>query len=198
MFKFLDKDMTSIMRQQLALIKKNITFVPNYPKPGVLFRDISTLLENPHAYSTTITLLAHHYKNHQLTKIVGIEARGFLFSAPLALILKLGLIPARKAGRLPRDTIQESYILEYGSSCLEIHNDSILPGDKVLIVDDLLATGGTIAAAVKLIRRLGGLVQDAAFIISLQGLGGDLLLKEIGINSYSLLMFSDQQHDCVG
>lgn len=189
--------MTNITNQQLALIEKNIKFIPDYPKPGVLFRDISTLLENPHAYSTSITLLAHHYKSHQLTKIVGIEARGFLFSAPLALILKLGFIPARKAGRLPRDTIKESYILEYGSSCLEIHNDSILPGDRVLIVDDLLATGGTIEAAVKLIRRLGGTVQDAAFIISLQDLGGNSLLKKIGINSYSLLMFSDQQHDYV-
>lgn len=180
------------MDQKLDLIKRNIKFVPDYPRQGILFRDISTLLENPHAYSASITLLAHHYKNYQLTKIVGIEARGFLFSAPLALILKLGFIPARKAGRLPRDTIRESYVLEYGSSSLEMHNDSILPGDRVLIVDDLLATGGTIQAVVKLVRRLGGEVHDAAFIINLDDLGGKSLLKKIGINSYSLVVFSNQ------
>lgn len=180
------------INQQLTLIKENIKFIPNYPKQGILFRDISTLLGNPRAYSASITLLAHHYKDYKLTKIVGIEARGFLFSAPLALILKLGFIPARKAGRLPRDTISESYILEYGSACLEIHDDSIIPGDKVLIVDDLLATGGTIEAVVKLIRRLGGEVQHAAFIINLKNLGGQSLLKNIGINPYSLVAFSDQ------
>lgn len=182
----------SVIDQQLALIKENITFIPNYPKPGILFRDISTLLNNPYAYSTSVTLLAHHYKNYHLTKIVGVEARGFLFSAPLALILKLGFIPARKAGRLPKDTIKESYVLEYGSECLEIHNDSIIPGDKVLIVDDLLATGGTIEAVVKLIRRLGGEVKNAAFLIDLENLKGKLLLKNLGIDPYSLIVFSDK------
>lgn len=182
--------MENTINQQLALIKKHIRSIPNYPKQGILFRDISTLLKNPNAYSASVTLLAHHYKNYKLTKIVGVEARGFLFSAPLALILKLGFIPARKAGRLPSDTISESYILEYGSGCLEIHNDSIIPGDKVLIVDDLLATGGTIEAVVKLIRRLGGEVNNAAFLIDLEDLGGKLLLKNIGIDSYSLVVFS--------
>lgn len=189
--------MTNITDRQLALIKKNIKFIPNYPKQGVLFRDISTLLENPYAYSASITLLARHYKNRQLNKIVGVEARGFLFSAPLALILKLGFVPARKEGRLPGNTIKESYVLEYGSSCLEIHNSSILPGDRILIVDDLLATGGTISAVVKLIRRLGGKVQDAAFIINLEDLGGKSLLKDIGVNSYSLVVFSEQNGDPV-
>lgn len=179
--------MENIIDQHLKLIKENIKFVLDYPKTGILFCDISTLLENPKAYSSTMTLLSDHYKNYQLTKIVGVEARGFLFSAPLALILKLGFIPARKAGRLPRDTIRESYILEYGFSCLEMHDDSITPGDRVLIVDDLLATGGTIEAVVKLIRRLGGIVHDAAFIINLTDLGGESLLKKIGINPYSLI-----------
>lgn len=183
--------MKNIKNKKLTLIKKNITFIPNYPKQGILFRDISTLLENPHAYSASITLLARHYKNYSLTKVVGVEARGFLFGAPLALVLKLGFIPARKAGRLPRKTIRESYILEYGTECLEIHEDSIVPGDKILIVDDLLATGGTIKAVVKLIRRLKGEVKDAAFIINLENLGGKSLLQRIGVNSYSLLVFSD-------
>lgn len=181
----------NVINQQLNLIKNNIRIISNYPKKGILFRDISALLENPHAYSASIKLLANYYKNHTFTKIVGIESRGFLFSAPLALILKLSFIPARKEGKLPRNTIKETYILEYGAGCLEIHDDAILPGDKVLIVDDLLATGGTIEAATKLIRRLGGKVQDAAFIIDLEKLGGQLLLKKIGIHAYSLVKFSN-------
>lgn len=182
--------MINTIDQQLNLIKNSIRSIPNYPKQGILFRDISALLENPQAYSTSITLLANYYKNYKFTKIVGVESRGFLFSAPLALILKLSFIPARKAGRLPRNTIKETYILEYGCGCLEIHDDAISPGDKVLIVDDLLATGGTIEAVTKLIRRLGGEVQDAAFIIDLESLGGQLLLEKIGIRSHSLIKFS--------
>ncbi|URJ29154.1 adenine phosphoribosyltransferase [Blochmannia endosymbiont of Camponotus modoc] len=183
--------MTNVTDQQLELIKKSIQFVPNYPKKGILFRDITELLKNPQAYSASITLLAYHYRNHKLTKVVGIEARGFLFSAPLALILKLGFIPARKSGKLPRDTIREPYILEYDNGFLEIHTDAITPGDQVLIIDDLLATGGTIAATVKLIRRLGGEVNHAGFIIDLENLGGKSLLKKIEINSYSLVTFSN-------
>lgn len=183
--------MMNTLDQQLNLIKNNIKIIPNYPKQGILFRDISALLENPHAYSASVTLLANYYKNYKFTKIVGVESRGFLFSAPLALILKLSFIPARKEGRLPRNTIKETYILEYGSGCLEIHDDAISPGDKVLIVDDLLATGGTIKAVTKLIRRLGGEVQNAAFVIDLKNLGGQLLLEKIGIHSYSLIKFSD-------
>lgn len=179
--------------QQLNLIKKNIQVVPNYPKKGIFFQDISSLLENPYAYSASIALLADYYKNHRFTKIVGVESRGFLFSAPLALILKLSFIPARKEGRLPRNTIKETYVLEYGSGCLEIHDDAIVPGDKVLIVDDLLATGGTIEAVTKLIRRLGGEVKDAAFLIDLENLGGQLLLENIGISSYSLIKFSNNE-----
>lgn len=177
--------------QQLNLIRHSIKIIPNYPKKGIVFRDISSLLESPHAYSASITLLANYYKYHDFDKIVGVESRGFLFSAPLALMLKISFIPARKLGRLPRNTIKETYILEYGSGCLEIHDDSISPGDKVLIVDDLLATGGTIEAVTKLIRRLGGKVQDAAFLIDLKNLGGQLLLKKIGIHSYSLITFSN-------
>lgn len=183
--------MIDTIDHQLKLIKNSIRLIPDYPKQGILFRDISALLENPHAYSASITLLVEHYKNHRFTKIVGIESRGFLFSAPLALVLKLSFIPARKAGRLPRNTIKETYILEYGFGCLEIHDDAISPGDKVLIVDDLLATGGTIEAATKLIRRLGGEVQNAAFVIDLENLGGQLLLEKIGIRSYSLIKFSE-------
>ncbi|AKC59871.1 adenine phosphoribosyltransferase [Blochmannia endosymbiont of Polyrhachis (Hedomyrma) turneri] len=183
--------MENIINHQLSLIKENIYCVKNYPKKGILFRDISPLLENHKAYSASISLLASHYKNYKLTKIVGIESRGFLFGAPLALILNLGFIPIRKAGKLPRDTISTSYVLEYGVSYLEIHNDAIYPGDKILIVDDILATGGTITASVNLIRRLGGEVQDAAFIVNLDYLGGKKILDNIGIQSYSLVVFSE-------
>lgn len=175
--------------QQLALIKQSIKSVPDYPKPGILFRDITSLLEDPRAYATSIALLAERYRDAGLTKIVGTEARGFLFGAPVALALGLGFVPVRKPGKLPREIISESYALEYGTDSLEIHQDAIVPGDKVLVVDDLLATGGTIGATVKLIRRLGGEVQDAAFVINLADLGGEALLNSIGVASYSLVLF---------
>ncbi|AHF75034.1 adenine phosphoribosyltransferase [Candidatus Sodalis pierantonius str. SOPE] len=175
--------------QQLALIKQSIKSVPDYPKPGILFRDVTSLLEDPHAYAASIALLADRYRDAGLTKIVGTEARGFLFGAPVALALGLGFVPVRKPGKLPRETISENYVLEYGTDSLEIHKDAIVPGDKVLVVDDLLATGGTIGATVKLIRRLGGDVQDAAFVINLVDLGGETLLNGIGVTSYSLVLF---------
>ncbi|AHF77982.1 Adenine phosphoribosyltransferase [Sodalis praecaptivus] len=175
--------------QQLALIKQSIKSVPDYPKPGILFRDVTSLLEDPHAYAASIALLADRYRDAGLTKIVGTEARGFLFGAPVALALGLGFVPVRKPGKLPRETISENYVLEYGTDSLEIHKDAIVPGDKVLVVDDLLATGGTIGATVKLIRRLGGDVQDAAFVINLADLGGETLLNGIGVTSYSLVLF---------
>ncbi|MCR3756027.1 MAG: adenine phosphoribosyltransferase [Sodalis sp. Psp] len=183
----------SATEQQLALIKQSIKVVPNYPKPGILFRDVTSLLGNPHAYATSITLLADYYRDYRLTKIVGTEARGFLFGAPLAVALGLGFVPARKPGKLPRETISEKYVLEYGTNCLEMHKDAIIPDDKVLMVDDLLATGGTICAAVKLIRRLGGKVQDAAFVVNLVDLGGESILNSIGVKSYSLVLFPDYQ-----
>ncbi|MCV2518633.1 MAG: adenine phosphoribosyltransferase [Candidatus Lightella neohaematopini] len=178
-------------QEKLALIKKNIVSVPNYPRPGLLFRDITNLVKHPYAYATSISLLANYYRNYNLNKIVGIEARGFLFGAPLALSLGLGFIPVRKPGKLPRETISENYILEYGNNKLEIHKDSITPGDKVLIVDDLLATGGTICAVAKLVRRLNGIVNNAAFIINLIELGGENILNNMGIKSYSLLLFNN-------
>lgn len=142
--------------QQLKYIKDSIKTIPDYPKAGILFRDVTSLLENPKAYSASIELLSEHYSESGVTKVVGTEARGFLFGAPVALALGVGFVPVRKPGKLPRETISESYELEYGTDTLEIHTDSIQPGDKVLVVDDLLATGGTIEATVKLIRRLGG------------------------------------------
>lgn len=139
--------------QQLEYLKNSIQSIEDYPKPGILFRDVTSLLEDPKAYALSIELLTERYKNAGITKVVGTEARGFLFGAPVALALGVGFVPVRKPRKLPRETIAETYELEYGTDQLEIHVDAIKPGDKVLVVDDLLATGGTIDATVKLIRR---------------------------------------------
>ena len=187
-FSFRRKHMTA-MDLQLELIKNSIKTIPDYPKPGIFFRDITSLLERPEAYAASIRLLTDHYRDKGLTKVVGTEARGFLFGAPVALALGVGFVPVRKPGKLPRATLSENYELEYGVDTLEIHQDAIAAGDKVLVVDDLLATGGTIEATVKLIRRLGGEVHDAAFVINLADLGGEERLKNMAVESYSLVVF---------
>lgn len=175
--------------QQLELIKNSIKSIPDYPKPGILFRDVTSLLEDPQAYAATIALLVDRYRDKGITKVVGTEARGFLFGAPVALGLGVGFVPVRKPGKLPRETFSETYELEYGTDQLELHKDAIQPGDVVLVVDDLLATGGTIEATVKLIRRAGGSVQDAAFVINLFDLSGETRLKALGVECYSLVHF---------
>lgn len=176
--------------QQLQLIKDTIITIPDYPKPGVLFRDVTSLLENPAAFAACVRLIADHYRNQGITKVVGIEARGFLFATPVALALGVGFVPVRKPNKLPRETISQSYELEYGSNTLEMHTDALTAEDKILIIDDLLATGGTIEATVKLIRHLGGNVHDAAFIIKLPALGGEERLCKQHINCYSLISFT--------
>ncbi len=173
----------------LALIKDSIKSIPDYPKPGILFRDVTSLLEDAEAFRLSIDVLAEHYRDQGFTKVVGTEARGFLFGAPLAHQLGLGFVPVRKPGKLPRETRGQSYELEYGQDTLEIHVDAIQPGDKVLVIDDLLATGGTIDATVKLIRDLGGEVNHAAFVINLPELGGDKRLEALGLEIVSLCEF---------
>jgi adenine phosphoribosyltransferase len=173
----------------ITLIKENIKSIPDYPKAGILFRDVTSLLENAEAYKATIQLLVERYKSFGFTKVVGTEARGFLFGAPLAIELGIGFVPVRKPGKLPRETISQSYELEYGTDTLEIHRDAIESGDKVLVVDDLLATGGTIEATTKLIRQLGGEVEHAAFVINLPEIGGDKRLEALGINVFSICEF---------
>ncbi|GLO61492.1 adenine phosphoribosyltransferase [Vibrio sp. MACH09] len=175
--------------ETISLIKSSIKSIADYPKPGILFRDVTSLMEDPKAYQATIQLLVEKYKDQGFTKIVGTEARGFLFGAPLALELGLGFVPVRKPGKLPRETKSESYELEYGTDTLEIHVDAISEGDKVLVVDDLLATGGTIEATTKLIRQLGGIVDHAAFVINLPEIGGDKRLEALGLDVYSICDF---------
>ncbi|MBT0721591.1 adenine phosphoribosyltransferase [Tatumella sp. TA1] len=181
--------MTTTHHAQLTLIKDSIRSVPDYPKPGILFRDVTSLLEDPQAYAATIALLVARYRDKGITKVIGTEARGFLFGAPVALGLGVGFVPVRKPGKLPRPVWQETYVLEYGTDALEIHQDALTEHDKVLVVDDLLATGGTIEATVKLIRRAGAQVEDAAFVINLFDLEGESRLKKLGLNCFSVVDF---------
>jgi adenine phosphoribosyltransferase len=177
--------------QQQQLINA-IHTIPNYPIEGVMFRDVTSLLEDAEAFALTIELLANNYKGKGFTKVVGTEARGFLFGAPLALALNIGFIPVRKPGKLPRDTYAQAYQLEYGEDVLEIHKDALTSEDKVLIIDDLLATGGTIEATTKLIRRLGAEVKEAGFVISLPDLGGEKRLAELSVTPYSLIQYEGE------
>ncbi|WP_018984775.1 adenine phosphoribosyltransferase [Salinimonas chungwhensis] len=167
-------------------IKSVVKSVPDYPKPGIVFRDVTSVLEDHKAFSACIALLLEQYKDVKFDKVAGTEARGFLFGAPLAIEMGIGFVPVRKPNKLPREVVSESYELEYGTDTLEIHKDAIVPGDNVLLIDDLLATGGTIAASASLIRRLGGTVDHAGFIIGLPELGGYEKLSEIDIQTYSI------------
>jgi adenine phosphoribosyltransferase len=181
-----------MLDKDLELIKNAIHTVPDYPIPGIMFRDVTGLIDDAIAFATAINLLAENYSDRGFTKVVGTEARGFLFGAPLALALGVGFVPVRKPGKLPRATLSESYELEYGQDTLEIHQDSLKATDKVLVIDDLLATGGTIEATVKLIRRLGASVEEAGFIISLPDLGGEKRLESLGINVMSLIQYDGE------
>ncbi len=178
--------------QQLAQLKAAIKTIPDYPKEGILFRDVTSLLEDSKAFALTIDLLSKKYENQGFTKVVGTEARGFLFGAPLALALGIGFVPVRKPGKLPRETYAQAYQLEYGEDILEIHCDALVAQDKVLIIDDLLATGGTIEATTKLIRRVGAEVKDAGFVISLPDLGGENRLASMSINPFSLVQYDGE------
>ena len=177
------------MTTQLDLIKSSIKSIPNYPKEGIIFRDITTLLEVPAAFKATIDLIVEQYRNKGITKVLGTESRGFIFGAPVALALGLPFELVRKPKKLPRETISQSYQLEYGQDTLEMHVDAISEGDNVLIIDDLLATGGTVEATVKLVQRLGGVVKHAAFVINLPELGGEKRLNNLGIDCYTLVNF---------
>ncbi|HEY1068344.1 MAG TPA: adenine phosphoribosyltransferase [Pirellulales bacterium] len=149
-----------------------IRAIPDFPKPGILFRDITPLLADPHAFRQSIKEFADHYRGEQIDAIAAAEARGFIFAAPLALELNTAFVPIRKPGKLPYETHSLSYDLEYGSNTLHIHTDGVKPGQRVLLVDDLLATGGTIAACCGLVEKLGATVVGCAFVIELLGLNG--------------------------
>jgi len=166
---------------------KVIRSIPDFPKKGVVFRDITTLLKDPTAFRTVVDLFCDRYKDSRIDKIVSVESRGFIFAAPLAYKLKAGFVPIRKPGKLPAETVKQQYTLEYGTDTVEIHRDAITRGERILIHDDLLATGGTIAAASELVRRLGGKIVGLSFLIELSFLKGRDRLGNHEI--YSILMY---------
>jgi len=153
-------------------LKTKIREIPDFPKPGILFYDITTLLADPEAFGQVINTFADRYREQQVEAVLGTESRGFIFGAPLALELGVPFVPVRKPGKLPFDTLSESYELEYGTDSLEVHVDAVKPGQRVVVADDLLATGGTAAATVKLARQLGAEVLETAFVIELAFLNG--------------------------
>ena len=153
-------------------LRDSIRDVPDFPKPGILFKDITTVLLDPELFRETVTALADYTAARGAHKVVGVDARGFLFAGAVADRLGIGLVPARKPGKLPADRVSESYALEYGTNALELHRDAIARGERVVVVDDLLATGGTILAAIRLVEALGGVVAGLAFVVELGFLGG--------------------------
>ncbi|MBB6633959.1 adenine phosphoribosyltransferase [Cohnella thailandensis] len=167
--------------------KDYIRVIPDFPQPGIRFKDITTLLKDGKAYQAAIDSIKELVKDLQIDVVAGPEARGFVIGAPLALALGVGFVPIRKSGKLPGETVEASYDLEYGKDKLAVHKDSIAPGQRVLIADDLLATGGTIATATQLIRQLGGEIVGAAFLIELSYLDGREKLA--GIDCRSLVQY---------
>ena len=175
-------------KENSEFLKSSVASIQDYPKKGILFRYVTTLCENRKAFSLCFDMLYEIFKNSRIDKIVSAEARGFVFGAPLADRLKAGLVLVRKPGKLPRATLSEDYVLEYGTNTLQIHEDSIKPGERVLIVDDLLATGGTVDAMIRLIKRAGAEVVSAAFILELFDLGGAKLIEDkYGVRTVSLV-----------
>ncbi|MCC5855462.1 MAG: adenine phosphoribosyltransferase [Idiomarina sp.] len=170
-------------------IARSITNVKDFPREGVMFRDITTALSNPKALRYSIDLFHERYENYGLTQVVAVEARGFIFAAALADRLGVGLTLIRKAGKLPRETFKENYQLEYGVDCLELHVDALNKRDRVVVMDDMLATGGTIGAAIDLIQRTPATIVEAAFVAELLYLPGRKTLAQKGVSSYAIVAY---------
>lgn len=175
-------------------IKSKIRTVPDYPKKGIMFRDITTLVKDPVGFRLVIDSLTQRYisANMDFDVIVGIESRGFIIGGALSYTLGKGFVPIRKKGKLPAAIVSQEYNLEYGTDQIEIHTDSITPGERVLLVDDLLATGGTALAAAALVEKLGGVVAEMCFIVNLPDVGGDAKLKKKNYSIYSLTEFEGE------
>lgn len=170
-------------------IKSLVRTIPNYPKDGIMFRDITTLLAHAEGFKNCIDALSSEYENSNIEAVVGIEARGFILGGAIADHLGTGFIPLRKKGKLPGKSIGQDYELEYGIDVIEIHEDALREGERVLLVDDLIATGGTAEAGIKLIRRLGAEVVGACFVIDLPDLGGRKKIEDLGVPCYVLMEF---------
>ncbi|HWW48041.1 MAG TPA: adenine phosphoribosyltransferase [Xanthobacteraceae bacterium] len=170
-------------------LRSAIRSIPDYPKPGIVFRDITTLLGNPRAFRRAVDELVHPWAGTKVDQVAGIEARGFILGGAVAHQLSAGFVPIRKKGKLPHKTVSIAYTLEYGTDEMEIHADAILPGQKVILVDDLIATGGTAEGAVKLLRQIGAEVVAACFIIDLPELGGAAKLRALDVPVRTLVTF---------
>lgn len=166
-----------------------IRTIPDFPVPGVLFRDVTTLFSHPEAFRRTVDELAAPYDPANIDVVVAMDARGFILGGAVAYKLGLGFVPIRKKGKLPGKTVVEAYSLEYGEAVVEIHDDAFHAGARVLLIDDLLATGGTAVAGIRLIERLGGQIVAASFVINLPDLGGEKRLREMGIEIHTLCAF---------
>jgi adenine phosphoribosyltransferase len=173
--------------QDAAWLKEYVRDIPDFPRPGVVFKDITPLLADEVAFRATVDALAERFRAEHIDKVLGIEARGFIVAAPVAYRFGAGFVPVRKAGKLPWQVEKEEYVLEYGTDLLEIHRDALAPGERALIVDDVMATGGTAAAAARLVERLGGEVAGLGFIIELAFLGGRGKLQ--GHNAVALITY---------
>ena len=171
-------------------LKALIRTIPDYPKPGIMFRDVTTLLADAAGFKATIAQMAESYRTQPVDAVAGIEARGFILGGAIADRLGCGFIPIRKKGKLPWKTLRQEYTLEYGVDSIEIHEDAVRKGERILIVDDLIATGGTADAAVNLIRRAGGDSIGATFSVDLPELGGAKRLAALGIKSHALMAFA--------
>jgi len=181
----MEGNMSTAKESLLAAIRT----IPDYPKPGILFRDITTLLGNPQAYRRAIDELVQPYAGQKVDKIAGIEARGFILGGAMAHQMSAGFVPIRKKGKLPHDTVRIAYSLEYGVDEMEMHVDAVKPGERVILVDDLIATGGTAEGAVKLLKQIGADIVAACFVIDLPDLGGRKKLEGLGVPVQTLVEF---------
>lgn len=170
-------------------VRQAIRSINDWPKPGVTFRDITPVLQDPRCFRMLIDIFVARYMRQRLDLVAGVDARGFIIGSVIAYELNLGFVPIRKKGKLPFETVGEDYQLEYGSSSVEIHTDAVKPGQRVLLIDDLIATGGTLLAASRLLYRLGANVVETAAIIDLPDLGGSQLIKESGLPVFALYEF---------
>jgi adenine phosphoribosyltransferase len=174
---------------QPKTVKDYIRTIVNFPHEGILFRDVTTLFADPRGFRIAIDQMLHPYAGQPIDKVVGLEARGFILGGAIAHQLSVGFVPIRKKGKLPGAVISEEYQLEYGEAVVELHDDAIQPGERVLLVDDLLATGGTAAAGIRLVERLGGEITGCAFIVDLPDLGGHARLTEMGMEVHTLCTY---------
>jgi adenine phosphoribosyltransferase len=176
-------------------IKSKIRTVPNFPKPGIMFRDITTLLSDPSGMNKVIEIFYNRYKNEKIDVVCGIESRGFIIGAILSYKLGIGFVPIRKKGKLPFDVVKEEYDLEYGKDSIEIHKDSIKTGQRVLLVDDLCATGGTMLAGCNLIKKLEGNIVECCFVIELPELQGRKKIEAKGYKVFSVVGFKENEYN---